>query len=63
MNLIQVSVGGKWHSPHPTDRWKTACGYRQGLTSVLKDSDLVDSRDRCADEKCVAGRASQVQAR
>lgn len=63
MNLIQVSPDGKWHSAHPSDQWKTACGYRQGLTSTMKDADLVDSTDRCADPKCVAARTSQVQVR
>lgn len=59
MNLIQVSDGGKWHSPHPSSQWKTACGYRQGLTSTLKHIDLVDSTDRCADPACVAARQAR----
>lgn len=56
MILVQVSNGGKWHAVHPSNAWKTACGWRAGVTSTRRDSDLVDSGDKCLDPKCIAGR-------
>lgn len=56
MILVQVSTNGKWHAVSAKDEWKTACGFRAGLTTVRRDVDLVDSGDRCHDPKCVAAR-------
>lgn len=55
---VQLVTNGKWHAPHPTAEHKTACGTRVPMTASRRDVDLVDSTERCRDQKCVTARAA-----